>query len=87
MKYTFYCWCNTQKRPEQRTRETYAQEVADFRALWAKEDISNYYVLDESGIWEDTVIARSYAPMGANGTSVATVGHASRDTVIATLCG
>ena len=48
-------------------------------------NINHYWCLDETGIWENTVVSRSYALMGENGTSVSTVGHGKCDTVIATL--
>jgi hypothetical protein len=48
-----------QKRPEQRTRETYEEEVKAFRQQWCKTDCSNYLVMDEAGVWNDSVVLRS----------------------------
>jgi transposase len=75
-----------QKRPEQRTRETYEEEVKAFRQQWCKTDCSNYLVMDEAGVWNDSVVLRSYAPRGTT-PSIKTLPNASRDTVVATLKG
>jgi transposase len=41
--------------------------------------------MDESGIWNDSVVARTYASAGSRSAGVACTDKASRDTVVATL--
>jgi hypothetical protein len=81
-----YASHKTQKRPVQRIRESYQAEVDAFRAQYATYDASNYYVMDETGLWEDHVLTRSYSLRGTT-PEIATLGSGSRDTVVATLCG
>jgi len=76
-----------QKRPIQRTRETYNQELSEFRATWKTFDASNYIVMDESGIWEDSVVLRSYSPIGEPNPFIKSPGVGKRDTVVAALRG
>lgn len=44
-------------------RPTFDSEVEFFRQLWAPHVAANpatYYVMDESGVWDDSVVARTY---------------------------
>jgi len=77
----------TQKRPMQRNRDTYQQEVMDFRATWKRVDCSSYYVMDEAGAWNDSVVLRTFARTGSGTPSIKTDANSTRDTVVATLCG
>lgn len=76
----------TQKRPAQRCRETYDEEVRQFREQWGSADCSNYVVLDECGVWNDHVVPRSYAPRGRT-PSIGTDSSSVRDTLVAFLRG
>jgi len=77
----------TQKRPASRVRATYDQEVKEFREKWGIHPLlsSMFLVMDESGIWNDSVVARTYASAGSRSAGVACTDKASRDTVVATL--
>lgn len=77
----------TQKRAQQRTDPNYNLLVDNFRAQWRTNNATNYLVMDESGIWNDHVIPRSYSPIGGGGPQVASPGSSNRDTIAATLRG
>ncbi len=83
----------TQKRPAARLRETYNDEVQEFREQHGGErgrrvlrEGCHRGWMDETGLYEDAIVPRSYAPAGGDGVSVGTRGRAGRrDTVVATL--
>lgn len=78
-----------QKRPLQRVRPTYQQEIDKFRETWKINPLlaSQYLVMDESGIWNDAVLSRTYAAAGSRNSFVACPDKGSRDTIVATLRG
>jgi len=78
----------TQKRPGKRLRATYQKEVDDFREKYCIPlDIAkNYMVMDETGLWNDTVVAKSYAPNGHT-AYIASEDRPGRDTLVACFRG
>lgn len=78
----------TQKRPAKRNRPTYQKEVDEFRKLYctSPENAKKYLVMDETGLWSDSVVSRSYAPHGQT-AYVATDERPGRDTLVACLRG
>lgn len=76
----------TQIRAENRCSAEYLLEVENYRAAWAAEDLSNVWVLDESGIWNNHVVPRSYSFVGRS-PQVRVANTSRRDTIIACLCG
>jgi transposase len=78
-----------QKRPLQRIRPTYQDEVKKFRDQHKVNPLlaQHYLVMDESGIWNDAVLSRTYAAVGSQNSFVACPDKGSRDTVVATLRG
>lgn len=77
----------TQKRPAQRADPMYGQIVEDFRtenSHWT--GFSRVFVMDETGLWNDSVQPRSYAPTNGPNPSIKTLPSSSRDTAVATLC-
>lgn len=87
MKRNGYSSRRTQKRPAQRADPNYNQIVQEYRE---ENSIIGYsstvFVMDETGLWNDSVVARSYAPRSGAGPSVKTDPSSSRDTAVATLC-
>lgn len=78
-----------QKRPLQRQRATYGEEVKQFREQWMIHTLlsQQYLVMDESGIWNDAVLTRTYAAQGSRNSFVSCPDKGSRDTIVATLRG
>jgi transposase len=75
------------KRPASRVRPTYQAEVNDFRTKWTVNPLlsSMFLVMDESGIWNDAVVSRTYAKQGSRAAQVKSVDKSARDTIVATL--
>jgi len=74
------------KRQGKRNRESYDEEVKNFRHQWSREDLSRVFCMDETGVWTDNVQMRSYCRIGQN-PEVATTDTPQRHTFVATLCG
>jgi len=75
------------KRPASRVRATYEDEIREFRLKCTINPLlsSMFLVMDESGVWNDGVVSRTYALQGGRSAQVKCTEKASRDTVVATL--
>jgi transposase len=75
------------KRPAARVRPTYDAEVSQFRAKWAVHPLLShmFIVMDESGVWNDSPVSRTYSKVGSGSAGVKSADKASRDTVVATI--
>lgn len=51
------------------------------------EDLSNFFCMDETGIWNDSVVPRSYSPIGGDLPEIHSPDAPKRNTLVATLCG
>lgn len=73
----------TQKKKQQQMRPTFEAEVDAFRLTMEKPSgFASYVVMDETGVWSDSVVPRSYGPIGSHSTYVAAASDRGRDTVV-----